>query len=196
LFQASKVRLASLGSTCEYQSPEPAVVERNIEETKRFVQLARDVGAIAVKVRPNGFPKNVPQDGTLKQIGMVLRQLGKYSQEQGIEIWLEVHGSGTQIPENIATIMKHCDHPNVGACWNSNPTDVENGSVRRNFELLKPYLKSCHINELWTAYPWRELFTLLNEAKYDRYTFAEIPESKEPDRLMKYYRALWRELGR
>jgi hypothetical protein len=31
----------------------------------------------------------------------------------------------------------------------------------------------------------------MNATKYDGYTLAEIPESKDPERLMKYYRALW-----
>ena len=35
-----------------------------------------------------------------------LRQLGTFGQDYGIEIWLEVHGSGTQLPANIYTIMR------------------------------------------------------------------------------------------
>jgi sugar phosphate isomerase/epimerase len=195
-FDASKVRLVSLGSICEYHSADPAEVRRNIELTKKFVMLAHDVGAIGVKVRPNGFVRGVPESATLEQIGEALRECGKFGESYGMEIWLEVHGSGTQLPANAQAIMRHCDHGNVGVCWNSNPTDVEGGTIRKNFNLLRPWIKSCHITELWTDYPWRELFALLGEAKYERYTLAEIPESKEPDRLMKYYRALWRELGR
>ncbi|HKS94627.1 MAG TPA: hypothetical protein VJV74_00685, partial [Terriglobia bacterium] len=40
-------------------------------------------------------------------------------------------------------------------------------------------------------YPWHELFALFRSAGYDRYTFAEVPASPEPLRLMRYYRALW-----
>ncbi len=195
-FRASKVQLLSLGSTCEYHSANPAEVERNIEETGRFVVLAHDVGAVGVKVRPNGFPPGVPEAVTLKQIGAALARCGEFAKGYGVEIWLEVHGRGTQIPSNIRTIMDHSKHSSVGVCWNSNPTDVVNGSVKQNFELLRPFLKSCHINELWSNYPWRELFSLMNATGYDRFTLAEIPESKEPERLMRYYRALWRELSR
>src|ERR1041385_664739 len=53
-FQASKVRLLSLGSTCEFQSPDAAERQRNVEMGKKFVDLAHDVGAWGVKVRPNG----------------------------------------------------------------------------------------------------------------------------------------------
>ena len=89
--------------------------------------------------------------------------------------------------------MAACGHPAVGICWNSNPTDVQDGSVKASFELLKPWLRSCHINDLDRKdYPWHELFALFRDVGYDRYTFCEIGEpSCEPVRLMKYYRALW-----
>ena len=86
-------------------------------------------------------------------------------------------------------------HPQVGLCWNSNTQDIENQSIRKSFDLLKPWLKSAHITELWRKdYPWQELFTLFNQAGYNRYTLAEIPASPESIRLMNYYAALWQKL--
>ena len=59
-FADSGVTLWGLGTTCEYQSGDQAVVASNIDETKRWCQLAEDIGAHGVKVRPNGLPKDVP----------------------------------------------------------------------------------------------------------------------------------------
>jgi hypothetical protein len=73
---------------------------------------------------------------------------------------------------------------------------VVNGSLRQNFELLRPWVKSCHINELISGYPYRELFALFRKSNYDRYTLAECPETNQPDRFLKYYKALWTELCR
>jgi sugar phosphate isomerase/epimerase len=193
-FAASKVRLLSLGSVCEYHAPDPEVVRKNIEETKKFAVLAHDVGAIGVKVRPNGFPDSVPKEKTLEQIGKALRECGEFAQGYGVGIWLEVHGRGTQEPPNIAAIMRHCNHPNVGVCWNSNGTDVKDGSVKEYFNLLRPWIRNVHINELYSNYPWRELFTLLKQSGYEGYTLAEIADSADPDRVLRYYRALWLEL--
>jgi hypothetical protein len=196
-FLDTSVQLLSLGSTCEYHSPDPATLRKNIAETRRFVELAHDIGAIGVKVRPNGIPKEVPEEKTLQQIGESLRECAQHSQGFGVEIWLEVHGRESNSPRRIRRMMEIADHPMVGVCWNSNPEDAENGSVRNSFELLTPWLRSVHINELWNPeYPWREFFTLLKKAEYNRYTLAEIPETPDPVRLMHYYRALWLELNR
>ena len=192
-FADSRVRLVSLGTTCEYESPDAAVVEKNIEETRRWCELAQDLGCLGVKVRPNGFPRGIAHEQTLEQIGRALAKCGDVARDHGVEIWMEVHGEGTQIPANAHQILSASNHPAVGACWNSNPTDVEAGSVEKSFELLKPWIRSCHINNLDNkAYPWHELFTLLRSINFDRYTFAEVAEpSCEPLRFMSYYHAVW-----
>ena len=76
-FADCPVRLWALGSACEFHSPDPAVVAKNIAEAKAFVQLAADVGAKTVKVRPNGLPKEVSEEKTLEQIGRSLRSVGE-----------------------------------------------------------------------------------------------------------------------
>jgi sugar phosphate isomerase/epimerase len=194
-FKQSKVRLLSYGSTCEFESPDPAERKKQVEIGKTFVDLARDTGAIAVKVRPNGFPNGVPHATTIRNIGMGIRELAEYAQVKGIEIWMEVHGAGTQEPSVAAEILGTAATPNVGACWNSNPTDVKDGSVKQSFALLGPYIRNCHITELVSGYPYKEFFRLLRESGYSRYTLAEVAESKEPERFMRYYKALWEQLN-
>jgi len=196
-FEKSKVRLLSYGSTCEFHSPDAAVRAKHVARAKEFIDLAHDTGAWGVKVRPNGMPEGVPRETTIANIGAALRELGEYGAGKGVEIWMEVHGRVTQDPPVSAAIMKAANHPQVGVCWNSNPTDVVNGSVKPSFDLLRPWIKNVHITELANeSYPWRELFTLLRQAKYERYTLCEAQESKEPERFLRWYRALWKEYTR
>ncbi|MCY4108380.1 MAG: TIM barrel protein [Chloroflexi bacterium] len=199
-FRDSDIKEISLGSTCEYHSLDAGEVGRQIELTKRFVDLAVDIGAVGVKVRPNGLQEaaGVPREKTLEQIGLALRQCGQHAEGSPVSIWLEVHGPETSHPPNIRRIMEAADHSHVGVCWNSNPTDVVDGSVREYFELLRPWGQSVHLSDLADPkYPWRELFALLRESGYSGYCLVEYPrESAEPETFMRYYAALWRELCR
>ncbi len=191
-FAESKVRLLSLGSVAEFHSPDQNVVRQNIEDCKRFLQLAHDIGALGVKVRPNGIPKDVPEEKTLAQIGKALRECGETARGLGVEVWVEVHGRDSAYPPRMRKMMENANHPSVGICWNSNPEDLVNGSVKTGFTMLKPWLRNTHINEIWKPeYPWRELFGLMKSVGYDRYMLAEIPETSDPLRLMRYYRGLW-----
>ncbi len=191
-FEDSPVALAGLGSAFEYHSADPAEVKKNVEETKKYVRLAHDVGSPGVKVRPNGVPKGADPDATFRQIGLALRDVGEDALGFGVEIRVEVHGSVTSLVPNIAKIMAHADHPNVFVCWNSNPSDVVDGSVKDNFRLVAPRIREVHLRDLFDeTYPWRELFALLQAADYQGFTLAEIPESPDPDRVLRYFRSLW-----
>lgn len=193
-FEASPVKIGGLGTTCEFHSPDQAVVRRNIEETKAWVQLAADVGSPSVKVRPNGIPQNVPEEKTLQQIGTSLAECGAFAREHGIVIQLEVHGEESQRVPRIRKIFEYGgNHPNVRACWNSNQTDLLDGGFDANFRLLRDHIGQVHMRDLFLEeYPWRRLIASLVDIKFTGYCFAEIPESTDGVRVLKYFRGLFR----
>ena len=203
-FADAGVEVWGCGTTCEFHSPDQAVVKKNIETCKQFVDLVRDLGGRGVKVRPNGLPGGVPVEKTLEQIGRALVPCGKAAADAGVEIWVEVHGRGTAHPPHMKTIMEHCGHPKVGLTWNSNPDDLKGGSVAESFKLLWPWVRSCHINDLYKdstgAYPYRELFRLFRANGYDRATLCEVgrtmPDPNLGTEFLRYYKALWTELNR
>ncbi len=191
-FENSKVRLMGLGSIFDYHTPDQARLRKDIEATKEYIILAQDVGASGVKVRPNGLPKEVPVEKTLQQIGRSLKELGDFARDHGQVIRLEVHGSGTAFPPHIKTILEVANHPNVGACWNCNASDLDGEGWDHNFELLKDKIFSVHMTDLFQEeYPFRKLLTRLNENRFQGFCLAEIASSTDPIRVMKYYRGLW-----
>lgn len=193
-FEDSPIQLVGLGSAFEYHSPDPAEVRRQIEATKEYVRLAHDVGAPGVKVRPNGIPKGEDPEAVFRRIGAALREVGEDAEGQGVEIRVEVHGAGTSEWPAFARIIEHAGHPNVVVCWNSNPQDVPKGgaSIAENYRLVAGKIRLVHLRDLTDeAYPWRELFALLAADGYDGFTLAEIPDSPDADRVLRYFRSLW-----
>ena len=183
-FDDSPIRIGGLGTTCEYHSPDQAVVRKNIDETKAWVTLAKDLGCPSVKVRPNGLPKEVPEEKTLEQIGKSLRECGVFGEEHGVKIQLEVHGTDTSRLPRIRKIFDYAgNHPGVRVCWNSNQTDLLDGGFEPAFKLVKDQIGQVHMRDLFLEeYPWRALITSLAAIKFEGYCFAEIPESADPIR--------------
>ncbi len=193
-FEDGGVEIAGLGSAFEYHSDDPGAVRENIDGTIEYAKLAADLGCPGVKVRPNGLQtdKGISVDQTLEQIGKSVRECAIAAADLGVQIRLEVHGRETQEPAHMRTIMDWADHDSAKVCWNSNLGEVEDGSIKANFDLLKHKIGLVHINELCNpAYPWRELFSLLNAEGYAGYTLAEISGSTDAERLLRYYKALW-----
>ena len=191
-FENSKVQLMGLGSTFDYHTPDQTKLRKDLEATKEYIKLAHDVGAPGVKVRPNGLPKEVSKEKTLEQIGQSLRTVGEFGQGYGVEIRLEVHGTATSLLPNIKTIMDAADHRNVGVCWNSNQTDLDGEGFDHNFNLVKDKIRTVHMRDLFVEeYPFRKLLTRLNEIGFSGFCLAEVPESTDPLRVMRYLRGLW-----
>lgn len=191
-FGDSPVELMGLGSAFDYHTPDAAKLRADIAATKEYIVLARDVGASGIKVRPNGLPKEVPKEKTLEQIGRSLLEIGKFAADHGVQIRLEVHGNETSRLPNIKAIMDVANHPSVGVCWNSNPTDLDGEGFDYNFNLVKDRIVTVHMRDLYLEdYPFRKLLAALNESGYTGYCLAEIPDSKDPVRVLKYYRSIW-----
>lgn len=194
LFRGSPVELASLGSAFEFHSADPAELRKNIDGAKEYARLARDVGAKGIKVRPNGLQtaRGILEEVTLRQIGESLAEVAEEAGKLGVEVRLEVHGSGTSRLENVRKILDFARHENVGVCWNSNASDLEGGGLDANFALVADRIRFVHLRDLYLEdYPWRRLFDLLEKSGYRGYCAAEISESGDPLRVMRYYRALF-----
>lgn len=191
-FADSTVELVGLGSACEYHSPDPAVVKKNIEETKAFIELCHDIGGTGVKVRPNGLPKEVPVAKTLEQIGRALNEVAAYGAGYGVGIRLEVHGRGTDDLHHIKTIMDVADNPGVVVCWNCNPADVKPPGLEANYRLVEKRIGIYHIHDLISEYPWQQLFNLMKGSKFEGWNLLEEgARTADPIRVMRYYRKLW-----
>jgi sugar phosphate isomerase/epimerase len=193
-FEDSPVKIGGLGTTCEYHASDPAVVRKNIDETKQWVTLARDLGCPSVKVRPNGMPKDVPEEKTLEQIGKSLAECGAFAQDNGVKIQLEVHGQETSRLPRIRKILDYGrNHPGVLICWNSNQADLLDGGFESNFRLVRDQIGQVHMRDLYLEeYPSRALITALADMKFQGYCFAEIDASTDGVRVLKYFRGLFR----
>ncbi len=191
-FADSPVAIVSLGSTYEFHSPDPAEVRKNIEGAKEYAVLAHDVGAESIKVRPNGLPKGVDPARTLEGIGRALREVGEHARNFGIKVRLEVHGAETARIDNIVKILAAADHPQVEITWNSNQSDLEGGGLAQNLEKVRAKIGMLHLRDLYLdEYPWRELFVRLRDGGFHGFACAEIGESPDPIRVMRYFRALF-----
>jgi sugar phosphate isomerase/epimerase len=196
-FADSPVDIVGLGTTCEFHAIDQATVQENIETAKEFAQLAHDLNATGIKVRPNGLQEEagVSREQTLAQIGTALSEVGEAAQDLGVQVWVEMHGPATAEPHNVREFMDNADHSNVSVCWNSNPQDVADGSIAASYALVGHLIRHVHINRLFSDYPYQELFKLLNDDGYSGWLCAEIPESADPLTLLQYYRTLFHSLG-
>jgi sugar phosphate isomerase/epimerase len=191
-FKDSTLEVISLASGFQYHSPDPVELKKNIEGTKEYILLARDVGAVGIRVFGNALPTGVPEEKTEQQIGKALAEVGEFGYNNGVEVRICVHGTKTNKPSVIKKIIDYSQSPHVYVNWNCNPEDTEENGIEYNFNLLKDRIRGVHMHEMWIPeYPYRQLFKLLSGIGYKGYCNAEIDGNSDPVRFLRYYRALF-----
>lgn len=174
-FADSGIVFIGYGSNCEFHAKEPEKVQSNIALCKDYVRLSHDCGGSGVKVKPNGFVKEVPRQETIEQIGRALNEVAAYAEGWGQQIRVEVHGAGTSELPVIRDIFAVADHPNVAVCWNSNDEDLKGEGLEANFKMVQARFGStCHVRELTLGdYPYGKLLKLFQEMDYDGWILLE-----------------------
>ncbi|WP_209328922.1 sugar phosphate isomerase/epimerase family protein [Lunatimonas salinarum] len=174
-FKDSPVTCLGYGSNYEYHSPEPAVLRKNIEGTKEYIKLCKDIGASGIKVKPNTLPEGVAREKTIAQIAASFNEVGKFAQDYGQLIRVEVHGRITQELPVMKEIFDQVTEKNVVICWNSNDTDLKEPGLTANFNMVKQWIgDTTHCRAFSeTNYPFQDLFGLLSGANYEGWILLE-----------------------
>ncbi|MBN7812612.1 sugar phosphate isomerase/epimerase [Algoriphagus sp. H41] len=183
-FADSPVTCLGYGSNYEYHSPDAAKLQENIAGTKEYIKLCHDIGATGIKVKPNTLPEGVPAEKTIAQIAASFNEVGKFAQDYGQLIRVEVHGHLTQNIPNMKAIFDQVTESNVKVCWNSNPEDLLPPGLEKNFHTLSKWFgDTVHVREFNVGdYPYAELMKLFNQINYDGWILMEA-RTKPDDRI-------------
>jgi len=183
-FADSPVECIGYGANFEYHSPDPAQLRSNIEQTKEYIMLCKDIGATGIKVKPNDLPADVPKEKTIAQIGASLNEVGRFARDYGQLVRVEVHGNHTQELPNMKAIFEHVTEPNVKICWNCNDQDLLPPGLEGNFNMVKKWFgDTVHVRELNLGdYPYQQLFNLFNNIGYEGWILLEA-RTEPADRI-------------
>ncbi len=195
-FAGSPVTLVGIASGERFDSPDPAKLSAAIENAKGYIKLSHDVGGSGVRVFPNDFHKDVPQEKTIEQIGRALGAVGRFAADYGQMVRVENHGTAGRLPA-MRKMMDIAGQKNVRIKLNSDIRDAENGKFEENFRLVKDYLgDTLHMHDLDSSdFPYQLQMNLLAAAGWKGWWLLE-QSTKVPDRVqgMIQQRELWEQL--
>ncbi len=196
-FADSPVTCVGYGANFEYHSPDPAQLKKNIDGTKEYIKLCKDIGATGIKVKPNYLPPEVPREKTIAQIASSLNECGRFARDYGQLVRVEVHGNITQEIPNMKAIFEQVTEKNVVMCWNCNDQDLLPPGLEANFHSVRKYFgDTVHVRELNIGdYPYQKLFNLFNETGYSGWILLEA-RTEPADRIaaMKEQLAIFNEM--
>jgi sugar phosphate isomerase/epimerase len=141
------LRFVDLGSSAELHHLDPVKRQANLDEAKRFIDLAAALECPFVRVFPNQLPKNEQRQATVDAIIANLAELGRYANGGPVSVLMESHGDAVLTPE-LRHIMESAAGPHTGMVWDVyNMWSVTKESPADVYRQLKPYIRHTHIKD-------------------------------------------------
>lgn len=143
----NKLKIVDLGSSAELHHADLSKRKAQLDEAKRFIDLAAKLDCPFIRVFPNDLPKDQKDDETLDLIIKGLLALGDYAKGSSVSVLLESHGKVIQA-DTLLKIMKASEHPNVGMIWDIfNMWSVTKESPTFVYQKIHPYIRHTHIKD-------------------------------------------------
>jgi sugar phosphate isomerase/epimerase len=140
------LRLSCLGSSANLHES-GAAHRAALDEGRRYVDLARALGAPHVRVFGNVFPPGAPREATIAHVAAGLRALAEHARGSGVGVLLESHGDFVDSPTLLA-VLRQADAPEAGLLWDAHHTFVQAGEApEATAGRLMAYVRHVHLKD-------------------------------------------------
>jgi sugar phosphate isomerase/epimerase len=205
LIKDNDIKIINLGSSVNLHFAQEDKRKSNLDEAKRYIELAQQLDCPFIRVFPDDLPPDQTVEQTLDLIISGLITLGEYAKGSNVSILLESHGK-VVYKDMLLKIMAGANHPKVGLIWDFfNMWVVTKESPMEVFDTLGKYIKHVHIKDAnlvdgKPAYcligqgfaPLRETMNSLKNNKYKGYYSFEWekkwhPEIQDPEIALPHF---------
>ena len=147
LIKDNDIKIINLGSSVNLHFAQEEKRKSNLDDAKRFIDLAEQLECPFVRVFPDDLPPDQSVEQTLDLIISGLITLGEYAKGSNVSILLESHGK-VVYKDMLLKIMAAANHPKVGLIWDFfNMWVVTKESPKEVFDTLGKYIKHVHIKD-------------------------------------------------
>lgn len=117
----AQVKLFNLCASTQLHEPDRAKLEKHMDEARRYIDLAHQIGASYVRVFPNNLVRGEEKNVTVKRIEANLGELGDYAKGSGVTVLLESHGDLAD-SSTLEQILTATGRPDVALLWDTGHT--------------------------------------------------------------------------
>jgi sugar phosphate isomerase/epimerase len=117
------LRVVCVSSSANMHEADAAKRASQMDEGRRYVDLAHALGTPYVRVFGNEYPKGVPREATRARVAAGLAELGAHARGSGVTVLIESHGDFTDSP-SLREILEAADSPDVALLWDAHHTYV------------------------------------------------------------------------
>lgn len=141
------LKISCLGSSANLHETDPVKDAAQLDEARRFIDLAQALGAPYVRVFGNNYVNGVPREVTREKVARSLRELGTYAHDKEVRVLIESHGDFTDSP-SLKEVLEQADSPGVGLLWDAHHTFVSAGEAPADtVRQLGRWIRHTHLKD-------------------------------------------------
>lgn len=184
------LRFVNLGSSCTLHFPEGSERIKQLDEGKRFIDIARDLNCPFIRVFPNNFPKEQEKEFTMDLMAKGMNDLAAHAKGSNVDILIETHGDLVKA-DHIVSVMNRVEKKGTGIIWDvANMWTITKESPSSVYPKLSPFIKHTHIKDaFFDKGKWN--YVLLGKGEVPIF---EAIDLLAKDRYKGYYSFEWEKL--
>jgi len=141
------LKFVDLGSSANLHFPEGPERTKNLDEARRFIDLAQEIECPFIRVFPNDFLKESEKNATMDLMAKGLLALAQYAEGSNVSVLIESHGDLVHT-DDLEKVLKAAEHKHAGMVWDIvNMWSVTKEPVGQVFERLRKYIRHIHIKD-------------------------------------------------
>lgn len=145
--KALGLKISDLGASARMHEPDAKKRAEQMDEAKRFIDLAHSLDVPYVRVFPDKLVPGEERRITVERIIDGMLELGKYARGSGVAVILESHGDFTDSP-TLLQILKGAQMTSTGFLWDAHHTCAFGKEKPEDtYKLLGKYVRHTHLKD-------------------------------------------------
>ncbi len=148
IMKDKNLTFVDLGSSTNLHIADITERKKNLDEGKRFIDLAEKLFCPYIRVFPNNFPKDKNKNETMDLMIKGLLELSDYAKGSNVKVLIETHGDLVWTTD-IQKVMDSAFNEHTGLVWDvTNMWSATKEAPADVYQKLKKYIRHTHIKDM------------------------------------------------
>jgi sugar phosphate isomerase/epimerase len=141
------LRISDLGASSRMHEADPKVRAAQLDEGRRFIDLAHQMKVAYVRVFGDKIPPGDTKAAAMARVVDGLRTLGEHAKGSNVTVIIESHGDYTDSP-TLLELLKSANMPTVALLWDAHHTVVAGKEdPATTYKALGSYVRHTHLKD-------------------------------------------------
>lgn len=144
---ALDLKISDLGASARMHEADPKVRAAQLDEGRRFIDLAHTLTVPYVRVFGDKVPPGASKASTLQRVIEGLQVLGNHAKGSNVTVIIESHGDFTDSP-TLVEILDGAGMANVALLWDAHHTYVAGKEAPAfTYRMVRSYVRHTHLKD-------------------------------------------------